>query len=171
MTRGLCKWLRRWNFNGNTMNCKLIRVKKKLSVEQIQIVKLMWRLSSNRPCFAQRKPFQWVYNYIVSNFIISNNKQKHKNYILQQLHTQNIGKFSGPRQVKHEQRCPPWMEVGMWMFIINKQINLHFLFCLGICCSHYFKHLDNVQKKSSLTYFCDLVCWSLTSVIHRFQVR
>ena len=40
----------------------------------------MWRLSSNRSSFAKCKLFQWVYNYIVSNFIISNN-----NYIIKSV--------------------------------------------------------------------------------------
>ena len=50
------------------------------------------------------------------------------------------GKFSLNRGVR-----PEW-RLGWGLLIINQQIKLHFLFCLGICCSHYFKHLDNVQK-------------------------
>ena len=60
----------------------------------------------------------------------------------------------------------PWIEVSLewWLvwdlLIINQQVIFLYIFCLGICCSNYFKQLDNVSKimiNLSLRY-CMLNC-------------
>ena len=53
---------------------------------------------------------------------------------------------------------PEW-RLGWGLLIINQKINI--LFCLGICCSHYFKHLDNLHKKILINL--SLLCGVLKS--------
>ena len=55
----------------------------------------------------------------------------------------------------------PWIQVGL------KNQPRVFLFCHGICCSHYFKQLHNVQKNHD--YYCNIVCLIPTSAVHWFK--